>query len=400
MVSKLYHVNRKLKSTSTYIYGTGAHAKSTYLELFNQGVEVVGFLDQSVEGEKSLLGKIVISEKNISRKSVIIIASTAWKDIYDRLKILGFCNLFVDIDRYGEVEVKDEFLRSVGKYTLSTDVMYICCPAGIGDTLMVAAMAGNLKTQRENVTRICLITKNVHKDIAKLFPLIDDVIADDNLVDYLENYSVATKTWYLRNYIYGHIKKNKCQTFEVEYYDLEERNMVSIYRDLIFKLEKNSMIESMKIPDMTNCKERMDAEKKILLIPYARTAKMISEVFWKNLVKFLAENGYILYTNVKDSSEREILGTVRFEESIIETVRVAEQFDCVIGIRSGICDVLAFTKVPLVVINTDKALSNEWNLELIRGANEIYNISCFSDQDELSTLIQIKKTIKKLANRQ
>ena len=100
-----------------------------------------------------------------------------------------------------KVLVQDEYVREIPGMKFARDVLYICCPASIGDTLYTAALANAYKEQDASVRNICLILKEGHAELGRLFSGVDSWIVSDEAVEILERYSVYTQTWKLGNYI-------------------------------------------------------------------------------------------------------------------------------------------------------------------------------------------------------
>lgn len=378
-IKKLYNLHPEfLNEKKKCIYGTGIHAKQTYVDLVLQGIKIDCFADRKSYGSEALyMGLPLVSEKELKGlNACVVIASTAWEDIADRLIQQGITDLYVDLHRYGEVDIRNDYLCSVGKYSMEMETLYILCPAGIGDTLYIAAFAKAVKKYNIDIHRVCLITKENHACIGNFFEGVDQIIASDWLVNQLDLYSITTKTWYLKNYIYGHFKKNLCQTLDSEwYYDLD-KNMISFYKRKILKLPQMAELEKMKLPDIER-KDFFPKERAIILFPYAATVPLLSEDFWEKLAKSILSKGYTVYTNIKDMSEYPICGTNSLYKSIFDTAVICTEVYAVIALRSGMCDVLAMTSVPMVVLNTDERCALDWDVTVNVRKKDIKNLTCY-----------------------
>lgn len=91
----------------------------------------------------------------------------------------------------------------------------------------------------------------------------------------------------------------------------------------------------------------------VILMPYAASVTQIPDMFWEILAEFLKDKAYRLYTNIKDSTEKPVKGTAVLTGDLNTLVGLCERSYAVICLRSGICDVLAFTSTQLFVIDTD-----------------------------------------------
>lgn len=386
-IQELYQLNQALLSDKKKcILGTGMHASQTFVDLSVQGVTIDFFVDKSIkDSQASYLGLPLIREEDLKGLDVsVIIASTAWKEIADRLIRQGVTDLYVDLRRYGEVEVQDGYLCSVGKLGMRANTLYILCPAGVGDTLYVAAYAKAVKKVHPDMVRVCLITKENHACIADFFDGVDEVIASDLLARQLDLYSIATKTWYLKNYIYGHFKKNLCQTFDKEYTENNMLPILSYYKKNILKIPEDSALDSFsyrfKNSDGTGRTEKTGSDPFVILMPYANTARMLPLKLWEKLAAFFTEKGYRVYTNGKDDSERPIAGTVALCENIYHMVGICRESKLVISVRNGMCDVLAMSKTPLLILDTDQEFYEKWNTRQFSKTS--IHIRCFGRTQE------------------
>ena len=373
MVNNLYGINVK-DQANIYIFGTGSHARQTFVELESCGVKVQGFIDKNLfHDEKRLFNLPIYNENEFKDKTVkIVVASTFWREIVERLEQKGFFHLYVDQRRYGDIEIYDNCLCSVGKYQLRRDVLYICCPAGIGDTLYVAAYAKVLK-EKYNREKVCLVLKDNQACISDFFDDVDEVIASFDMVWYLENFSITTQVWSLDNYIYAHFKKTRGQFFTAEYFDFQDNNMLELYKRVILDIPYESMLSKLVVKKSEMLTKQF-GKKDIILMPYANTAPMLSMDFWDMLADQLIKKGYSLYTNVNGISEYIVTNTEAISENIYDMVALAEEARCVVALRSGMCDVLAFSKVALAVINTDEVFKKYWNVKNISNRQTIINI--------------------------
>ncbi len=386
-INELYKLNPKFSTPKKKcIFGTGMHARQTYVDLSAQGVRIDYFVDMEVsDSEASYMGLPLISEEKLKELNAsVIIASTAWEDISERLTQQGITDLYVDLHRYGEVEVQDGYLCSVGKYSMERDTLYILCPAGIGDTLYAAAFARATKEYR-SMEHVCLITKVSHACIGDFFEGVDEVIASSQLTEQLDLYSIATKTWYLKNYIYGHFKKNLCQTFDNEYTENKNLPILSYYKRLILRIPYKSR------PDSFHCELRDIAKSQIaemmgknkqfaILMPYANTAKMLPVELWEKCADLLINDGYCVYTNVKDAAEQAIAGTLPLCEGIYDMAGICKQAELTISVRNGMCDVLAMSKAPLIILDTDKDFYEKWNTKPLN--QNVVHVKCFETETE------------------
>lgn len=277
-----------------------------------------------------------------------------------------------------KVLVQNGYICQISETLFDRDSLYICCPASIGDTLYTAAFVKAFKEINQPIRRACLILKKSHRELGPLFPAVDEVLVSDEITEILDRYSLFTQTWKLKNYIYGHFKKSLRFEYDPEYNQEKCRAILPRYRRLIMELSEDAQPESMNLPVRSASLENWKIkERKVILMPYAKTAEMLQENFWKELARRLKRKGYSVYTNIGSEKEKAIQGTRPLTKSLLETACFCEGCAAVISLRSGLCDLLGFTETKLVVINTSEELFREWNLNDVFTRDGIYNINCY-----------------------
>lgn len=289
------------------------------------------------------------------------------------------------------VQIEDGFLVRVREVVLRQDTCYVCCPASIGDTLYVAAFMQAYKTEGNTPRRVCLILKKSHRELGNMFSGADEIIVSDEMVETLDWYSMYTQTWRLKNYIYGHFKKSLRFEYDSEYFREGCGGILARYRKLVLNLGEDARLENMvrNLNKEHAVKRNMD----IVIMPYAQTAGMLRDSFWEELVRRLREKGYSVYTNVGSEKEKAIPGTAAVTESLRNTALFCEKCGAVISLRSGMCDLLGFMEVKLIVVNTSKELSDEWNLNEVFERKDIHNIDCFGEEEYKEKLDEIMKVV-------
>lgn len=275
---------------------------------------------------------------------------------------------------------------------LAHDTLYVVCPYGIGDTLYAASLAESLKKIR-SVNKICLIVKEAHRQIPDWFDSINEKIVSDEMVDALNTFSIFSGNWELGNYLYGHFHKNTNGTILPEYGSCEVKNMIYRYKKLVFHLPVEYPLEEPKIvPDEMLFEKLMTeyeiGQNSIILMPYANSTALVSNHFWEALASFLTELGFVVYTNIKDSAELPIQGTIGLCADLATMAAICENCRLVISLRSGICDILAFTETNLVVLNLTNYHLNEWNLKAATNRENIYSF-LLGDDNIVPALLEI-----------
>ena len=104
-----------------------------------------------------------------------------------------------------------------------------------------------------------------------------------------------------------------------------------------------------------------------------------TQLQWEELADLLMALGFTVFTNVKGPEELPIKKTIGLCADLGTMAAICENCRLVISLRSGICDVLAFTETNLVVVNLTEYHLSEWSL---KAANDRKNIHSFLFNDE------------------
>ncbi len=382
MAEKLFDLAFENKS-ELYIYGTGIKAGDVFCKLRYLNVRIQGFIerDDSDRIGTFFWGKRVCTISEVSTEARIIVASGFWKEIETRLLLKGYRNIYVDNDLLDPVDTSDSYLLGIGDYKFDEDTTYIVCPYGIGDTLYVCAFLDEYK-KAKNRRKVCAIVKKSHSDIPKAFSFIDEVIADDSMVEILNCWAIRTQTWELKNFLYGHFKKKLDMIF-IRNDNVILDSMVTQYRREVMGLSEHSKLALEDFAfTQTESRDCLDANS-IVLMPYANSIKSLEISLWERVASHLKKLGYSAFTNVKGPEEAVVPGTEALTGDISYVVSVVRNCKAVISLRSGLCDVLAFCKVPMIVLYSDKNMYREWDLRYISEELPIQSICTYDLSDDL-----------------
>ncbi|MBQ9828383.1 MAG: hypothetical protein IJM62_06850, partial [Lachnospiraceae bacterium] len=87
----------------------------------------------------------------------------------------------------------------------------------------------------------------------------------------------------------------------------------------------------------------------VLLSPYAGHAEDIPMLFWRKLAEWLKREGYCVCTNIS-GEEKSIEGTKGLSLDYSEVIDFVDKAGVFIGLRSGLCDIIAPTSARMAVI--------------------------------------------------
>lgn len=387
-LNELYQLNTNIGTgKKVCIFGTGIDAKRILTELAEKNIHVDFFADRTPISKKikNLFDRPVLSEDElINMDCIVIIVSTFWEEISDRLLKKGINNILIaPIISYDMVVMDEQYLFAVGDVNFKKDIMYICCScppygsAGSGDTLYVAALVKSYKEAHPMVKKVCLIVPEKYKELVARFSAVDEIIASKSLVSALTKYSRANGIWKRCNYIYGHFTNEWLKNESLGLY--KGRNLVSCFKEFVMDLPELCELE---YPQFQQTYQNDDIDKNtIILMPYAVSVIMLPEFFWEELGRKLVELGFNVYTNIKDESEKVITGTKKISEPIDRMAQICEKSFAVISLRSGMCDILSMTNTTLLIINPQEYAYNLCNIKDMVRKVDIYNFNYFEDND-------------------
>lgn len=131
-------------------------------------------------------------------------------------------------------------------------------------------------------------------------------------------------------------------------------------------------------------------DKTVIFAPYAVSVPLISKNLWNQLVEHYQKKGFRVLTNVKDNSEDPLDGTEGISLRLDEMYFVAEYGGHFVGLRSGLCDLLAYSKCCMTVVypaNKSKDWRNKYTFSNMFFEKKIEEIS----EDDFALWVQSLK---------
>ncbi len=129
--------------------------------------------------------------------------------------------------------------------------------------------------------------------------------------------------------------------------------------------------------------------KTVILTPYAVVTKPISFSFFDKLSELLVEHGFQVMTNITDSKQRVVKGSQPLHCSLGEAMVIAEYCGWVVGLRSGILDLLCYAKCHIIALYPSGNLYvNFFRLNALEGTKaDIIEHRLSNEKKDLSYLI-------------
>lgn len=237
------------------------------------------------------------------------------------------------------------------------DADVLICPMHIGDTLWIACW-GDAYKKHHGCKNLLFVVNSAQETLPGLFTSTDGVIpvSPDDMMS-LRIFIGFNKLWNNSHIRYAHwlyeiaISSEGCVFWEDastehvhDYMNMTRCDMLDIPRD-----SEKSVASS---PARVQPGESLYGNA-IMLMPMARTqAQLLPMSVWEKLAERLKNKGYDVYCNYNGlPDEIMIKGTKPLASSLMKMYELSTQFRRFVGLRSGICDLLAFGNAPITVIH-------------------------------------------------
>ena len=144
--------------------------------------------------------------------------------------------------------------------------------------------------------------------------------------------------------------------------------MSGYIKNLLYQIGENANIQLPNIPeiDISYFIERYNLKDKktVFLNPYAISVSLDVSQLFEHLAEKLANNGYKVITLTANQNQKAIKGTQALTCTLIEAFHLINSYGCVVALRSGFLDLMAFTNAKIICIN-DAEYEDKyfWNIE-------------------------------------
>ena len=212
-----------------------------------------------------------------------------------------------------------------------------------------------------------------YKDLYRRFYGVDKLIllTERNIL----RFTYRALNNFARSYLEKLIECGKFISNDYEFYDKEypfyDKESLYLYtRRVIYKVEGLPEI----LPEITyDIKGLSVPQNMVLISPYAKSVPLMPRYYFEKIAKSLVGKGYKVYTNCA-GDEEVIDGTDPLKCSLEDLYGLAKEKEIkFIGLRSGICDLLALTDIKMYVLYNNYHLSNISSLkEYSKNIKEYY----------------------------
>ena len=399
-----------MKNYKVYIYGAGNEYRklSAYLEKQGSKIEIQAIVTTSPQEFDVLDGYPVIRPKEIDLTHldyVIIAVCNAWEEIAQMLLAQGiekekiirsylFYIPWFSIEGYSRADMSESiewtkdknFVEqmttitegyAVAKSIVSQygeDTHFIALKGHIGDAAVSCSVVKAYKTyhndgqmycqgtdcEKSRVKKVVVITNELLAGVARLYEDIDEIIIlPDKCLSNLWAYTVSSLKRE-KNLYAGYPDSFSWERLKVLNVSWQHWLMcvpLGIEGGRARRTEKSRQAEEQVI-DSYN----ILPENTVILCPYAKTTSILSLDAWDGIVKEYQRRGYRVFTNV-GPQEMELEGTERLQIPIDALVGIVDAGCMVVGVQSGIIDVLKYAvikKKMYVVLNAKTKTDKMW----------------------------------------
>lgn len=375
-VKKRYMEDIRQRGDDLFVVFFGANKLSELgIEyLHGKGIKVSGIIDNGKDkvgmtkcGVEVFTPEMLLTQYR--ENAVIFIASRYVKPMTEQLVNMGYkrdIHIFETIYHIPTPD-KEEFENAICKvregekvyemlYTDEAETLILCPYKGIGDIYFIGAYLKEY-CRRKNIDRYKLaVVGGSCKRIAEMFGIEHITVISQREMDRVIKYVSFVGTGKLNVIILNHNYTyfNILSPFEVK----GKISWGKMFLCGIMEFGENDNIKALKPKrrkvNMADYGEIVK-DKTVIFAPYANTVSNVSADVWQMLADKLKESGYEVFTNSAGSSEPVIKGTKGLSAPLEDMAEIVEYAGIFIGIRSGMCDLVAGTKAKKIILYPDKS---------------------------------------------
>jgi hypothetical protein len=242
---------------------------------------------------------------------------------------------------------------------------YIVMPFGIGDSIYVSGYIESF-IKYHSISKMIVLLKKSHLFFVSSFINNKNVslISYSNfLISCIAIFFKHTKN---KNLYYGHFSDFNIVTKNQENLSISQRYAKYVLAiphqsNFVFPILNFSKLDLQNIlkkyPGLTN--------RSVLIFPESRSIKSVENDFWVSIINILREKDYSIFINkISKDVNYSIMNKFLIDISIKE-IMILAYFNIVtvyFSSRSGICDLLSFLKVNLIIVYLEEKTKKYWSL--------------------------------------
>ena len=379
------------------IFGVSIEAETALNALKEIGITPAYIIDNDSSKKDQIVQQIFITAPNVIKKlgeknCIVVLCADFWNAKKYQLEELGLkkCQIFSLVKERSKLVAALDILQGVRIYTKlktassSKQFVFLHYTAN-GDAFIIGLYLRDYfkKNNLNEESTTIVVVRNSLKSILRLFGFSNFKVITDQQSKYLRS-------------LLSFIDCRNLNIHYMHYWGLDYQQVIRLcnHNDISF-LElivyavfgkENLNIQKPQFMDIHSeeCKQiikkyNLLKDKTIFLAPYANT--YIDELeleWWNNLVLELNKKGYKVFTNA-GANEEAISGTSKIFIPFSCLAPITEYCGSVIGMRSGLFDVLAFSTCKKIIIYQD-----------IMSQNEVTRFSLENMYDGVTNLFEYK----------
>lgn len=241
-----------------------------------------------------------------------------------------------------------QYCTYVKKYGIKTKV--IMCPGGMGDVYVCCRNClPSLASENDEYIPVFVVLREASVEISKMFG-----IENIELLPYKERKKLLNMAMF--------------DSFSLAHLDVISPMMLALHYQIFTSMEGihgNTEMDHFRyssekywkynVYPIFNEFNRLDYPciskgKTVLLIPYSVSMEEIDIHFWEKMATRIQDKGFKVITNVKGENESAINGTEAVKIPLNILVPFVEECGNVIGVRSGILDVMEMADAKMIIL--------------------------------------------------
>jgi hypothetical protein len=140
--------------------------------------------------------------------------------------------------------------------------------------------------------------------------------------------------------------------------------------------------------------------RNVFLAPMSNSFRLLPDAFWSRLCTNLVGSGHRVFVNKGPEGQKIFAGTEQIDLPHAKLLEFLDDCDCVIGLRSGLLDVVSSTRAPMIVYypvpGQAMAWIHMWTLKKLRPADSTVELVINMSDFDLDLLVH--QTLRALKN--
>ena len=286
------------------------------------------------------------------------------------------------------------------------DKLYVMMPASIGDTIIAGGFIHTLLQRFKKKSAVYIIQER-YRPFEIMFDGVSKIEYLNNIdFAYVSQLIHAKRLYFSDNWFWAYIHNdaNNKQIWD------EDLLFVKNFQHNVFDLPLDkTFFHAPVVKDISDQVKRrfndqyvLDKERTVILAPRANTPFVSPSLrFWQNLAAYLRQRGHIVYTNIGKNAAGIVDNTLQdvppLNANLNEIFYLADKVKYIIGLRSGLLDLLAFSKGNIVCLSPAKFHSGDLKLIYPGTPSKIrslyFNFEFFPKLNELMASFDIESMV-------